>query len=694
MLLFHSRPPLCELTLFALNTRRIIYFCACFFSLFSIEKLLAQSTPVLTNAAQLRALSADDAEKKLAVKLRAVITTFDPNHNVFIQDETGGTFINTVRPNSSLAPGDLIEVTGVTYPGYFVSGINPEKITRLLHGPLPAPVPVTFDDLLSTRWHYQRVEVSGIVRSVAPVPAQQRFILKLAMGARKLEVQIVAPGITNLPPLVNAQVRIDGLAAGYLNYKRQLIAPQLIVSQPADLHVESVPPTDPFDAPLTAFGKLLNFDPNGISHHRVRIRGIVAHQQPGEAIFLRDDGRGLLVQTTQRGDVRPGDEIEVVGFPMMGHFSAFLEDAEFRVIGKSSPPRPIETTVADALQGTNDANLITLSAQLLQVLDAPVSTVLVLREGDAVFRARLPRASLSFRNGSRVRLSGVCLVEESSFASPGFLASPRTIELLLRSPADIEVISSPSWWTTQRLVIAVSVLLGFGLTALFWIVLLGRRVARQAKVIREKVQREATLEERHRMAREMHDTLAQSFSGLGFQLDAINVGLPSNADSARQGLETARKIVRHGQEDFRRSLMNLRAEELERGSLGEALPEFARNIVTGTGIELHCNISRPPRDLPEPVENNLLRIGQECLTNAVRHARPKKISVTLSRQKGSVQLRIEDDGAGFDPEQLKHAANGHFGWRGIRERAEQIHGKVELKSQPGRGTVVTVTIPI
>src|SRR6185436_16382634 len=137
--------------------------------------------------------------------------------------------------------------------------------------------------------------------------------------------------------------------------------------------------------------------------------------------------------------------------------------------------------------------------------------------------------------------------------------------------ADVAVVSAPTWWTAQRLTVAVATLLGLALAAFIWVGMLRRRLAEQTAVIREKIQREAALEERHRMAREMHDTLAQSFSGLGFQLDALNTGIPAEAAGARKQLETARQMVRHGQEGFRRSLFNLRAQELERGALDEAL---------------------------------------------------------------------------------------------------------------------------
>lgn len=195
------------------------------------------------------------------------------------------------------------------------------------------------------------------------------------------------------------------------------------------------------------------------------------------------------------------------------------------------------------------------------------------------------------------------------------------------------------------------------------------------------------------MAREMHDTLAQSFSGLGFQLESLTASLPSDADVARTRLDTAKLMVRHGQEEFRRSLMNLRAQELERGGLAGALGELGRQMTAGTGITFDLQLRGTARGLSEAVENNFLRIGQECVTNAVRHAKPNRIDAEICFAPDRIFLRVRDDGAGFDTGQLQAGTNGHFGWRGIHERAEQIKAEVKLTSQPGHGTEVVVTVP-
>lgn len=651
------------------------------------------AAPLITNLAQLRAVPFSQATQQLPVRLSAIVTAFNPN-SVFIQDATGGSFLSYPNAQTVLAIGDYVEVEGVTYPGRFLTGVGTPQVRQLGKRELPAPMEVDYDDLVFSRYHYERVAVRGIVHSLRHSLETDRWVMNLTMGRQRLEVQIASHGATNLPPWVGAKVRVTGLAGGNINNRRQLLAPQLLVNQPADVRVETPPVADPFAAPLLSASELLNFRPEGLTQQRVRVRGIVTLHQPDGVLFLRDGQFGLLVETDQLDPLKPGDEVEAVGFAAMGRFSAYLEDARFRVVGSGPPPPPQTMSLTQALTDNNDANLIVLQAYLVETLLNPKETTLMLRIADVIFSARLPRTEVHLRNGSELQVAGVCRVVEVNPGGSGFGASPRSIELLLRSGADINVLSEPSGWTVRRLAIIAGALFGLALLAFGWVVLLRRRVADQAQIIRAKVQREAVLEERHRVAREMHDTLAQSFSGLGFQLEALQTRLPAEAVVARQQLETAQKMVRHGQEDFRRSLLNLRPRELDAASLATALAELAEQSTRGTGIEIRCDLQTPDGKLSELVETNLLRIAQESLVNAVHHGHPRHIQLSLEVASAWLRLTVIDDGQGFDPRKLENRADGHFGWRGIRERAGQMDAQVELQSTPGQGTTVRVNVPL
>jgi hypothetical protein len=552
----------------------------------------------LTNAAQIRALSPEEAQSRLPVKLSGVVTACKPSQTVFIQDDTGGTFIKfTGHPFTQAAPGDLVDVEGVSYEGRYVPGIDAFDVRVTGHGDLPAPVPVTYDDLLTDRWHYQRVETTGIVHSSKLMSEPDRLVLVVAVGARKLEVQVISSNLDVLSNIVDGTLLIRGLAAGYINDRRQMLAPELLVNRAEDLTLLTQPSADPFAIPLCALTGLMNFNPEGFAGHRVRVRGGVTCQQPGQAIYISASGRGLMIQSRQEGLVQPGEIIEAAGFPAVGSFSAFLDDAVFRVVGKTAPPEPRTIMPTDELFSTNDGNLIALNAQLLESFRSADESIFVLRAGNSALRARLQGPPLPLRAGSKVHLTGICRAQDFSPLNFAFTVNPRAIELQLRSASDIQMLDSPSWWTAPRLAVIAFMLLALTAAAYVWIILLRKRVAVQSAVIRHKLQREAALEERHRLAREIHDSLAQSFSGLAFQLDALQTGLPVEAAQSRKQLDTARQMIRHGQESFRSSLMNLRAQELERGGLDVALPEMARQITAGADIDLRCEVCRTRKGL-------------------------------------------------------------------------------------------------
>jgi signal transduction histidine kinase len=644
----------------------------------------------ITSLGALRQLPPETAARRQPVRIQGVITAVNWDGTLFFQDETGGSFFNLRPEFRHFRPGDRIELEGISHAGSYVPGIHATKARLIERVPLPTPTPATYDILLSGHLHYQRVAVSGIIRAVEPED-KNTWSITLASGQQRLEIRYRPEEPTPMPPLVDAQVRVSGLAAGFINQKRQLVRPQIFLNNLSDLAIEQAPPP-PFSLPLFPISRLLNFTPNGTPPHRVRVRGVVTYHQPEEALFLRDDDRGLLVRTRQKETLSPGDVVEVVGFPVMGNFSAVLEDAEFRRTGHAPEPRPVPAQLTGALKGENDADLVSLEAQLIEVLQGPEETVLLLRQGESAFRARLPRTPLDLRNGSTLRLHGVCRVDTFT-GSLSFRANPRSMELLLRSPADITVLKAPSRWTAQRMGMAALVLLLVVLASLSWVAVLRRRVREQTEVIRQRIEREAVLEERQRVAREMHDTLAQSFSGVGFQLEALDAQLPADT-GLKRCLATAKQLVRHGQEEFRRSLLNLRAQELERGNLATALGELGQQVTAGSGISFELLTHGHLPRLPEAVENNLLRIGQECLTNAVTHARPRRITAELRREENRVHLIVRDDGSGISQAHLDQPQPGHFGWRGIRERAEQISAQVHLESEPGAGTTVQITVTL
>jgi signal transduction histidine kinase/ligand-binding sensor domain-containing protein len=201
------------------------------------------------------------------------------------------------------------------------------------------------------------------------------------------------------------------------------------------------------------------------------------------------------------------------------------------------------------------------------------------------------------------------------------------------------------------------------------------------------------LEERGRLAREIHDTLAQGFVGISSQLDALAVKLDGDPAVARQNLDLARKMARHSLTEARRSVMDLRTSELEQQDLTVALDAAAHRWVAGNSVNVHVDVSGVNQKIPEELEQNLLRIAQEAVANALKHAHARTIWIELEAEHRALWLRIKDDGQGFEPSGAFSIVGGHFGILGMQERAERLGGKFALASHPGSGTQVEVRVP-
>jgi signal transduction histidine kinase len=204
----------------------------------------------------------------------------------------------------------------------------------------------------------------------------------------------------------------------------------------------------------------------------------------------------------------------------------------------------------------------------------------------------------------------------------------------------------------------------------------------------------AVLQERARLAREIHDTLAQGFVGISSQLDAVALAMPAESTPARKYLDLARRMARHSLTEARRSVMDLRASVLEGQDLPAALQSGTKIWTAGSGVQVDIDVSGDARPLPDDFEQHLLRIAQEAVANALKHASPSRIWIKLHMEARKLYLRIKDDGRGFNQEGAFVTVGGHFGLLGMRERAERLGGELHLASRPGEGTEVEVRVPL
>ena len=202
-------------------------------------------------------------------------------------------------------------------------------------------------------------------------------------------------------------------------------------------------------------------------------------------------------------------------------------------------------------------------------------------------------------------------------------------------------------------------------------------------------------EERNRIAREIHDTLAQGLVGITLQLEAADMLLgaedPGHAERARETVADALRAARETLEEARRSVGALRAAPLEERTLPEALATLAAEVEAGYGLSVRTDLAAPSRPLPPRQEHAAYRIARESLRNAARHAGATTLRLELQISSTHLDLRITDDGRGFDP---AATAPDRFGLRGMRERAAALGGAVLIDGRPGKGTTVSLRLPL
>jgi signal transduction histidine kinase len=694
---------------------------------------------LLTNAAQVLSLSAERAAQRIPIRVKGVVTAAEPTWGgkFFVQDETSGVFVGS-RANYQPAPGDVVEVSGLSYQGKYAPTITSPTCKKIGTAPLPEARQVPIEQIMSGVEDGQRVEVVGIVRSVAP--GKSNTDIELASGGYRLHVFPKTPTDIDALTLIGATVRVKGTAAASFNAAvRQMLSVVLFVPQRSDFIVEETEALNPFEESLLPLKSIAQYRRDLTPGKRVHVKGVVTLQRPGEDMFLEDETGGLHVRTRQSDRLAVGEVVEAVGFPDFDHYLPVLEDAIFRRTAEARVAiKPKLVTAAEIQNGMHHADLISMRAKVLDrnfrrgrsgTKGKPtIRTVLMLQKEDLIFTALAEspdkrNALAGIPIGSTIEITGVCFTESED-------KKLKSLEVLLPETTSFRIIAKPSWLTPRRLLVGLGVLLVVAVAAVIWTIRVSRRNAILNGLIREKehaqaqlqqahdlleervkertaqlkfqitarkeseVQFKAVLSERTRLAQELHDTLEQTLTGVALQLDTASKLFQSKPEEASHHLELAREFVGQGQVDVHRSVWDLRSRVLEEFDLPGALEASAKQLTNGSDLSIEVTTKGRVRPLPDTLEENLLRIAQEAMTNVVKHSQATAAAIELDYGPKNVFLRIKDNGRGFDLNGNVGGSHGHFGLLGISERAKRLGAELKIQSEPGQGTLVEVQVAI
>lgn len=408
----------------------------------------------------------------------------------------------------------------------------------------------------------------------------------------------------------------------------------------------------------------------------VTIHGVVTLTHP--FLFVQDSTGGVEIEAFHaKTPPQIGDQVEAKGLAEPREFSAIMTQAEVHSLWAHAPLHAMTITASQAATGAFDGQYVELEGHLQKKeLAADGTMVFDLDEDNQSFQvvtnARSGVTPLpGIKEQSRLRLRGICVVGSQ------FTHDLTPFAILLPSVTEVEIVRGPPWWNTRNIVVAI--------IACLLVVL----IAQAFQNYIERSRFAAVLDERHRLAQEMHDTLAQSFAGIGFQLQAIRDEVDNRAAIHRE-IEMASTLVRRSHEEAKRNIAALRPELLESVGLLKALEESARSMVAGGNIRVIAASSGEPGRIPIRISDTLFRIGQEALANAVRHSKPTMLRITLTYGGNFLELKVEDNGKGF----LIDSQSLGFGIRGMRKRADNISADLQIRSTPGVGTTVQAIAPV
>lgn len=623
---------------------------------------------------------------------------------------------------SDLGPGHRIVVEGDDDHDSFAPRLRASSLTVTGTAALPKAMLAESSGFFRGDGGPVRTMVRGIVQSVR----RDKGICTLALDVdgRRVTVRGGSPPDAGVAEhMIDASVRITGVAGAIRNTRGQFLGPLLVINSFKDVERVTGPPTTAFETPFVPLSEIARYGSQSLGGHRFQTEGTVTRSLATRYLFLQDGDVGIRVETSDRENYAPGDRVRVAGFLDAGRQLRGLVGAVTRRVGHGPAPEPIPTTPARIAGGDPPAGsgqpastrtdfagrLVTFTATVADAGPTRDGGVLRLANDRTILEAvLLPDAyqtAAAFAAGSEVSVTGIVqydVTRQHEELVDGRLHPFDRFTLYVHNASDLRLLRAAPWWTPVRLTAALAAVLAVLAAALAWAWSLRRQVAFQAAAIAKEmrarreaaVEFQATLRERTRLAANLHDTLLQSMAGIGFQLEACQMsarraGDDDRADAAEH-LDVARRMVDHAVADIRGSVWALRTASVHGRSLTEAIEALVARAGAGHRARIEFETTGEPFQLPNFVTGNLLLIVQESVFNAIRHGNPDCVDVGIAFRvhDGSVELSIRDDGAGFVVGAQRGPEQGHFGLQGMRERAERLGGRLTVQSLPGNGTLV------
>ena len=582
------------------------------------------------------------------------------------------------------------------------------------HGEFPDCDVVRAGDVNGGKYHERFVRISGVVSSVMRDEMNALwnwFVLRTRDG----NVYVAAPDVERpfeeLLSLTDAEVEVFGLVIMQTRWRR--FAGHYILP----IGEGGVVATKPPPAEARALGKGI-FNSNSFSMlasrgdllHRVKMDGVFIAAGSRFCFMQSEDEIVKLVMMPRTTLPECGTRVSAAGFVSLDFSGLMMSDVVFTSKdAHGDPPAAVAPTDIQQLfmEAKNPGIYSPAKLRHVVTVDGVVANAPANIRSSGRMRIEsggyatgvdvsgIPDGELSHVSlGATVRVTGVCNAEFET--DPSIVTFPRFtgFSVIPESSRSIKVLHEPPWWTPGRLVAVIGTLLVMLAWIFAWNRILNRRSERRGRQLYDErvahIRTEAKVEERTRLAVELHDAISQTLTGVALQVDSAARANGNEGNSVGAFLKTARNMLASCRRELKDCLWDLRSRTFEERDMTEAIVHTIGPHKGDAATSVRFNV---PRELlSESTTHTILSIVRELVVNAIRHGRATRIWIAGEYHDGRITFSVRDNGCGFDTASAPGPLDGHFGLQGVRERVYEAGGTVDVVSVPGKGAKINVEL--
>lgn len=623
---------------------------------------------------------------------------------IYTIDDSGGAifFGGDKLRHFALQAGDRIRARGHTRLCDFGQVVALcESLDIIGHGPSPAPVPVSIEELRGGRFDCRYVKLRGMLRDAFDDEVDGSYTYLVLSCEGKL-LYAPAPRFKVGDDMIGAEIEVVGICTPKARGGRHYMGLVVYIPESSAIKIVKASNQDAFDVPV--IDETQNIGPMEIQAlgKRRALGTVLAAWRPNNVLISTERNRPIFATIANQPLPATGTSVEVAGLPETDLFSLTLSRAVWRP-SKNTPIAPKKPLDRDfnILFGKPDENrrlipyfngaLVRVNGDVVGFESAEGHLAEIsISDGKRILTvdtSMVPHAADSISVGCRIEATGVCVLETDNWRPSALFPPASGYRIVVRSPDEVRIVARPPWWTPGRLFMVIGILV-----AALAMLLLRMALKRHFGAIITKARINARVGERTRLAVELHDSIAQNLTGVAMEIRSAKRAKTADPRGLDQHLDLAAATLDSCRSELRNCIWDLRSLTLDEAMIDEAIRRTLLQHLSGARLEVRFNVPRGL--LLDSTLHAILRIVRELTINAVRHGNADDIKVTGYIDGRRLLFSVRDNGCGFNPKQAPGMRDGHFGLQGIRERIETLEGDIKIESTAGYGTKVSISIPL